>query len=69
MLLYVVFCGWPVMCAAIGPPKMARKISTMITMPPPSAALSWRKRSQKSRLGVLRVTATGWSATAPPAVT
>jgi N-acetyltransferase len=38
----------------------------MITTPPASAALSCRKRAQKSWLGDFREMATGWSAIAPP---
>src|SRR5262245_58279865 len=44
-------------------------MSSPITTPPTRAALSWRNRSQKSRDGLFRSTATGWSATAPPEVT
>src|SRR3954452_16897115 len=57
------------MFEAIGPPKIAMKMRRPITTPPMRAALSWWNRSQKSRDGLLRSTATGCSATAPPEVT
>ena len=41
--------GWPVTRAASGPPKIAIRMSTRITTPAPSAALSLRKRAQKRR--------------------
>src|SRR3954449_7834446 len=57
------------MLDATGPPKSATRMSSTMTTPPTRAALSWWNRSQKSRDGLLRSTATGCSATAPPEVT
>ena len=42
---YGSFCGCPVTRSASGPPKIARRMSTMITTPPTSAALSCLNRA------------------------